>query len=231
MKQERIFEIGGEGGSITIYREKRKTGNVFIYNHNETDFSKEGLDISKRNEFLLFEDALKLITTNYPIHALYIDAAHPDFKQEIINGIVNHLNEFKGKLVNVSDFYSKEQFEKLLGVSFTLTKKEIFSNDYIIDVKALTKLTEYDYSKNEETSILKATYEIYAKDVPFDPKYMETIQSDYNFQTVGSVEVVHNSIIIKNLKGTISHILPSDKYVLELTALADDITTKWAVKK
>ena len=46
MKQECIFEICGEGGSIAIYREKRKTGAVYIYNHNETDFSDEGMNIA-----------------------------------------------------------------------------------------------------------------------------------------------------------------------------------------
>ena len=231
MKQECIFEIGGEGGSIAIYREKRKTGTVFIYNHNETDFSDEGLEISKRNEFLHFEDALKLITTKYPIHVLYLDTAHPDFRHEISNGILDHLNDFRGNLVSDVDFYSKDQFEKLLGVRFNLTKKESYTNDYIIDVKPITKLTEYEYDISNGTTKLKGTYELHANDIPFDPKYMETIKSDYSFQTVGSVEVIHNSIIIKNLDGNISHILPSDKYVLELSPLVDGVITKWEITK
>lgn len=186
MKQECIVEIGGEGGSLAIYREKRKTGTVFIYNQNETDFTEEGLEISKRNEFHHFEDAFKLITTKYPIHALYLEAVHLDFKQEIINGILNHLNAFNGKIIGEYDFYSKNQFEKLLGVRFELDKQNVFTRLYDINIKPL------DESLANSPSLFK------------------------ELNIVGNVEIQHNSLVIKDSKDQMAFILPSDKFMVEL---------------
>lgn len=186
MKQECIFEIGGEGGSIAIYREKRKTGTVFIYNHNETDFSDEGLDISKRNEYLHFEDALKLITTKYPIHVLYLDTAHPDFRHEISNGILDHLNDFRGNIVSEVDFYSKYQFENLLDGRFQLDKQNVFAGLHNLSIKPITETSTYSPNLFKELNI------------------------------VGNVEIQYNSLIIKDENNQLAYIFPSDKFIVEL---------------
>ena len=189
MKQECIFKIGGEGGSIAIYREKRKTETVFIYNHHETDFSKEGLDISKRNEFLHFEDALKLITTKYPIHVLYLDAVYPDFRNEILKAILDHLNNFEGKLVHEDEFYSKDQFEKLLGVRFQMDKQNVFTGLHNLSIKPIDETSTYSPNLFKELNI------------------------------VGNIEIQYNSLVIKDENNQLAYIFPSDKFIVELLAL------------
>ena len=51
---EIVFEILAEGGGICIKREKNNTKKMFFYEHNETDFTDEGLDVNEIHEYKSF---------------------------------------------------------------------------------------------------------------------------------------------------------------------------------
>jgi len=117
--KEIVFEIGGEGGSIAIYCERDKKGNKFIYNHNEIDFSDEGLSINKSDEYKDFETAFQTINNRYPWHFLYLLTVNDAYKDYVANELINKLNQQK---VLSGDFQSRTDFEEKLGVEFEFDK-------------------------------------------------------------------------------------------------------------
>ena len=91
MKTEKLFEILGEGGGIMISRKLDESEKRFIYHHNEFDPTDEGLDVNKVDEYPTFEDAFEFIN-RYPWHMLYINKVHNDFRDYIIDKLINKLN-------------------------------------------------------------------------------------------------------------------------------------------
>ena len=92
-KTEKVFEILGEGGGICISRQKNKLGEKFIYHHNEFDPTDEGLDINKKDEYSNFEQPFQLINNKYPWYHLYIEVVHDDYRNYIIERLLEKLNE------------------------------------------------------------------------------------------------------------------------------------------
>lgn len=119
-KKEIVFAIGGEGGSIAIYCERDKNGIKFIYNHNENDFSDEGLSINKSDEYEDFETAFQIINNRYPWHFLCLLTVNDAYKEYVANELINKLNQ---KKVLANDFQGRSNFEEVLGVKFE------FNND------------------------------------------------------------------------------------------------------
>jgi len=117
--EEAIFEIGGEGGSLSIY----KKGNKFLYKHNENDFSVDGYNINTWNEFSTFEAAFQLINEKYPWHLLYLVRVDDNYKEYIYQKLIFKLNEEKIS----PESFNKSEFEEKLGVFFysTYEKDEI----------------------------------------------------------------------------------------------------------
>ena len=93
MTTENIFEIGGEGGSICISRQKSESSEKFIYHHNEFDPTDEGLDVSINDEYNNFEQPFQLINKRYPWYILYIEVVHADYRDYVIEKLVEKLNE------------------------------------------------------------------------------------------------------------------------------------------
>ncbi|MEI7503136.1 MAG: hypothetical protein WCJ61_07620 [Paludibacter sp.] len=114
-EKEIVFEIGGEGGSIAIYCERDKNGVKFIYNHNEIDFSDEGLSINKSDVYEDFESAFQIINERYSWHFLYLLTVDDAYKEYVSNHLINKLNQQK---VLSDDFQNRSNFEKRLGVKF-----------------------------------------------------------------------------------------------------------------
>ena len=190
MKKEVVFEIGGEGGSIAIYREERKDKTVYIYDHNETDFSESGLDVAYTNEFNSFEEAFDKLDRQYPWHILYLEKIDEPYIRLVIDKLLIKLNSPDNVFKN--EFYSQHQFERQLNTRFQLDKKQVFSGLYEIDATPIVELN----SNN--------------KNIPLK-----------GFNIEGQVEVLYNSILIKDEEGKIEFILPSDKFFIESRAITE----------
>ena len=186
MKQECIFEIGGEGGSIAIYREKRKTGTVYIYNHNETDFSDEGMNIAIKNEYSTFEAAMYKLSEKIPWYCLYLVNVHEDYKQVVSVALINKLNALSEHEIGEFGSYEKTQFEKMLGVRFELDKQNVFIGVYDLTIKPIEESLSHSSNVFKELNI------------------------------VGNVEIQYNSLIIKDENNQMAFIFPSDKFMVEL---------------
>ena len=123
MKTEKVFEIGGEGGGISIIREKDKSEEKFIYHHSEFDPTNEGLDVNKSDEYINFDEPFQLINNKYRWYLLYIETVHEDFRNYIIDKLIDKLNEN-----SISPDYlnnSKNQLEHILKIElkFEVNKK------------------------------------------------------------------------------------------------------------
>jgi hypothetical protein len=114
-KSEIVFEIGGEGGSISIIRKQIKSKFEFIYKHNEYDFLDEDLYINSESQFENFELAFQTINNKYKIYFLYLLGIHNDYKDYVSDEFVNKLNANNMKC---EDFKNKDDFEQKLNVKF-----------------------------------------------------------------------------------------------------------------
>lgn len=111
-----VFQIVGEGGGIQIIRQTIDKKFIFIYNHNESYFDDE-FSVKKTNLYSDFETPLKLIFKTYPIHCLYITTVHNDYREFVANETLNKLNTKK-----ITDFDTKTDYEKVLGLEFEFDK-------------------------------------------------------------------------------------------------------------
>ena len=114
-KSEIVFEIGGEGGSISIIRKQIKSKFEFIYKHNEYDFLDEDLSINTESQFENFELAFQTINNKYRIYFLHLSRVHNDYKDYVSDELVNKLNDHDLKL---EDFQNQDNFEHKLNVKF-----------------------------------------------------------------------------------------------------------------
>ena len=190
MKKEIVFEIGGEGGSIAIHREERKDKTVYIYDHNETDFSNSGLDVAYTNEFNSFEEAFDKLARQYPWHILYLVKIDESYRRLVIDKLLTKLNSLNEKEIQCFD--CQHQFERQLNTSFQLEKKHVFTGLYEIDATPIVELVSN------------------SKKIPLK-----------GFNIEGQVEVLYNSILIKDEEGKIEFILPSDKFFIETRAITE----------
>lgn len=119
---EKVFEILAEGGSICISRQVNKSGEKFIYHHNEFDPTDEGLDINKKDEFATFEQPFQLINGRYPWYKLYLGTVHPDYVDYIINELIDKLNKEEITLNSLEN--SKNQLEDILQIELISIMKD-----------------------------------------------------------------------------------------------------------
>lgn len=114
MPFEMVFEILGEGGGICIYRQKNETEEKFLYNHSEFDPTDEGLNVNKTDEYKNFETPFQLINNQYPWYILHIKTVHDDYRNYIIERLIEKINE---KSIT-QDYlgYSKSRLEECLRI-------------------------------------------------------------------------------------------------------------------
>lgn len=120
MIPEKLFEIGGEGGSIRISRVTTAGKTKFIYHHNEFDPADEGSDVNIKDIFDDFETAFQRIHDRYPWHCLYLLMVHDDYKNFVAEKLVEKLN----REAAYTEYFQKERFEELLGIKFIYSQKE-----------------------------------------------------------------------------------------------------------
>jgi hypothetical protein len=89
---EVVFSLSGEGGGISISRQRNNNEVVFIYHHNEFDPIEEETLIDEVSEFATFEEAFQLIQERYRWYRLYLDTVHEDYCRYVADKLVERLN-------------------------------------------------------------------------------------------------------------------------------------------
>jgi len=125
-KSEVVFEVMGEGGSLTISRIFRNGIPVFITKHQEMDFSDEGLGISKELGYSSFEEAFPYID-KYPWHKLHVKIVNPDYKGFVLKKLIEKLNEEHISLKSIRRIINR--LERILNVKIFQDQEGKWSYD------------------------------------------------------------------------------------------------------
>jgi hypothetical protein len=123
VKLETVFEIGAEGGSICIYRQRDGSVDKFIMYHNEfdplADDDETLVDVKK--EYDTFNKAFQYIE-RFPWQSLYIKVVHKDFRNNITEKLKEKLKEklsVPDELLNSEDLHYIEEINENLSRSLT----------------------------------------------------------------------------------------------------------------
>lgn len=139
-KTEEVFEVLGEGGGLFISRIIQNGVARFTGSHHENDFSDEGLDFNKEMGYASFEEAFQYIN-KFPWHLLHIQIIHKDYKDFILNRLVEKLGEDE----YVPDNYlnrSLSRIEELLAVSIYKNQ----SGQWCFSLNDISAATKWDKS-------------------------------------------------------------------------------------
>jgi hypothetical protein len=152
-KPEVVFKVLGEGGGLFISRIIHNGQQAFLTNHQEMDFSDEGLDVNKQLGYSSFEEAFTYIN-KFQWYSLNIEVAHLDYRDFILNQLIERL----GKDVHRPDKYLHDnirQIEELLKVSIykNQTGQWCYS---IIDPRAATGWIKSNISFKNYQDYIKA---------------------------------------------------------------------------
>jgi hypothetical protein len=113
-QKEIVFEFGGEGGGITIFRLRSKSGEKFIYDHSESDFTEESPGVYFKNEFSGFEQPFQLINKRYPWYKLRVLTVHEDYRHYVIEELIKSLN--KESVSSEHMYWTQRDLEHLLKI-------------------------------------------------------------------------------------------------------------------
>jgi hypothetical protein len=85
VKPETVFEIGAEGGSLRIFRQRDGSVDKFIIYHNEFDplADDDATLVNIKKEYKTFNLAFQYIE-RFPWYGLYIVDVHKDFRDFIL---------------------------------------------------------------------------------------------------------------------------------------------------
>jgi hypothetical protein len=121
VQKETIFEIGGEGGGISIYRLRSKLGEKYIYHHSEFDPTEEGPGVNFKHQYATFEEPFQLIINRYSWYTLHMMKVHEDIRNYVIEELIKDLNS---KCVTPEDLrFSKYNLERSLKIRLIYRKK------------------------------------------------------------------------------------------------------------
>jgi hypothetical protein len=137
VQKETIFEIGGEGGGISIYRLRSKLGEKYIYHHSEFDPTDEGPGVNFKDQYTSFEQPFQLIINRYSWYRLHMMTVHEDIRNYVIEELIKDLNS---KFVIPEELrFSKDNLEASLKIRLIYRKKgDIKIWSYRTDIKGLS---------------------------------------------------------------------------------------------
>jgi hypothetical protein len=180
----------------------------------EMDLTDEGLDVNEKGEYESFDQPFQLINSKYPWFMLHLKTLHQDYRDYVLSELIIALN--KQGITPDELRYSKQDLEKLLNVKLVFGNLPLRNGLQKIKVTNLMKLTEYDYQEYTEESgkqpRVRGKYEIWTDEQVYSSHYNEIIRQKYDFETIGKLEVIGNTIVIKNEFGQIEFAFPSDKF-------------------
>jgi len=115
-----MFDIGAEGGGITIEKVYKDNKPIYIYKHNEFDPTDEGLDIYNKYEFDTFEEAFQRLNNKYDWFYLHLEHINNEVKDYVWSELIKKLNE---KAVSNKELYHKiNDIQKVFGKELISTK-------------------------------------------------------------------------------------------------------------
>lgn len=121
MTKVKVFEVGTEGGGLTIWRTEENGEHLFLYNHNEFDPTDSGLDINKTDTFKSFRRAFKFIHNRYEWHNHHLLHIHEEYKNYVIKKLLEKLNASDFNYWNKSQ---KSQIEEKFHGKFLCDNKD-----------------------------------------------------------------------------------------------------------
>lgn len=125
VKPETVFEVGAEGGSLTIFRQRNGLIEKFTLNHNECYPTDEVPCIGIKKEYETFNQAFQYIE-KFPWYCLYIMVVHPDFREFIIE----RLNEMLIKKSITTDPSNYDSSEVIPRIQENLIRSETDWNSH-----------------------------------------------------------------------------------------------------
>lgn len=131
MIEEPVLIILAEGGSLKIVRKTENEQVSFIYHHNESDFSDEGLDVLVKNEYLTFAEAFQLIN-NYPWHRLYPKYIHPNYHEFVTQKLIKKMNEEGNRPTNMK--HQLHRLEEALNIKLVFVESGNWAAEYPKDL-------------------------------------------------------------------------------------------------
>jgi hypothetical protein len=140
MKKELVFEIGADGGGITIYRIEKNSKTSYVFNLNEIDFSDEIGDQHQKDVYSTFEEAFNRIKYQYPWHLLYPIVIADKYKKIIADELIYKLNSPD----SFSFDSNYKEYAKILGVIIYFEEETFPTDLYEIEVHPLF---DYETSK------------------------------------------------------------------------------------
>jgi hypothetical protein len=93
INSEIVFEVGGEGGNLTISRRICESGESFIYHHGEYDPTDEGFDIDESKEYKTFDEAFLRINSKYKWYMLILIVVNNNFRNYVTQKLIVKLND------------------------------------------------------------------------------------------------------------------------------------------
>ncbi len=117
IKPETVFEIGAEGGGISIYRQRDGSVDKYIMYQNEFDpLDDDETLVNVKKEYKTFNQAFQYIE-RFPWQSLHILVVHEDFRKTIVEKLKEKLNKklrVPAELRNREDLYYIEEINKNL---------------------------------------------------------------------------------------------------------------------
>ena len=111
VKPETVFEVGAEGGGLTIFRQRNGSIEKFTLNHNECYPTDEVPCIGIKKEYETFKQAFQYIE-RFPWYGLYIVYVHKDFRDFIIERL-NEMLIKKSITTDPSNYDSAEVIPRI----------------------------------------------------------------------------------------------------------------------
>lgn len=210
---EIMFEVGGEGGSLTIERRKDSDGEKFIYHHNEMDMTDEGLGIDRKGEFDNFEQPFQLINSRYPWCELHLSEVHEDYRDYVVAELIKVLNT---KEINQDDLYhSREQLEKVLKIKLIFGNQPFKSMFQHITIEFYNSTTtDYEYTNYAD--------HYYTDGIRNDDLKVSKKIENLNWKTIKCLGTLHfsgSTVIIKNEFNQPTHVFNSEKALVTATPI------------
>lgn len=200
--QEKVFEIGLEGGGVSIFRERGRFGEKFVYCHNEMDMTDEGLDVNEKKEFDDFEDTFKLIDESYPSwFSWYFLFVHEEYRGFVARRLVDKLNKFGHGPNDVSNL------EDVLNIKLEFGNYPLRNGLQEIEIKYHNGINiDYEYGNYSG--------EYYTNDVRSDVlKMSKAIENiDWKiYKCKGKIDFSGSTVIIKDEFNQPKYVFSSDK--------------------
>lgn len=226
-----VFEVLTKDSNIKIERiENKEIGfDYFLILEMKSD-AENRICENEPQVFDNFYEPFDFINQKYQWYDWQLIQINEDFRVYAAEELVKVLNQNKiDNLIHYEDLQDKLQ---CFFYTENIPEKEGLKN---IVISSLVKIIEHSYQDCNDSleSELDAkykwlgSYEIWTEDQPYSIRNMELINENNSFTFLGKLEVLGQSIILKDNFGEIRYVLPADKYFISVSPV--NTTKVWSV--